>query len=83
MSVSGAGGGTIDVVASDASVNAQGYPVSAGATVDLSSSARTWLHSDGPVTGTVRAGCALDNSVAAGSCAGLTLEGAPTIVCNP
>jgi hypothetical protein len=85
--VSGAGGGRIDVVASGATVWAGSYPVSDGAQVDLSLGARAWLHSDGAVTGTVRAGCTLDNQLGSGTCAGVLVPAnetpPPTISCAP
>ncbi|HET8541168.1 MAG TPA: DUF2807 domain-containing protein, partial [Anaeromyxobacter sp.] len=59
--VMGAGGGRIEVVASDSSVDAASYPVAEGALVDLSSGARAELHSAGAVAGTVRGGCTLEN----------------------
>lgn len=79
--LSGPGGGRIEVVASDARIEAGYYPVSEGALVDLSSSSRVTLNSDGPVAGTVGAQCTLTN-LGSGSCQGVTSD--PTAsVCVP
>jgi len=82
--VMGPGGGRIEVVASDAAVDAGSYPVSEGALVDLSSGSRAELHSDGPVAGTVRGGCTLEN-FGSGLCNGVIVPSgetpSPTILC--
>jgi hypothetical protein len=82
--VMGPGGGRIQVVASDAAVDAGAYPVSEGAQVELSSGARAELRSDGPVAGAVRAGCRLEN-LGSGRCAAVLVPAGetppPTILC--
>lgn len=82
--VSGAGGLRVEVIASESAVDAGSYPVSEGALVDLSAGSRAELQSDGPVAGTVRGGCTLDNLLGAGSCAGVTTPPGETatIQCN-
>jgi len=82
VNVAGAGGGRIQVVASDATVDAAAYPVTAGAQVDLTSGARAELHSDAAVAGTAGAGCTLYN-FGKDACTAVVASGTPppTVLC--
>ncbi len=77
VTVAGTGGGRLQVTADHAFVHAASYPVSDGAAVTLTSSALAEVHADGPVTGSVAAGCTLTNN-GAGTCAGVVSDGKVT-----
>jgi hypothetical protein len=80
VTVAGAGGERIQVTASDARVDASTYPVSLGADVTLTSAGRASLDSDGPVTGTVAAGCTLQN-FGSDACNAVVPQPGATVVC--
>jgi hypothetical protein len=80
VTVTGAGGERIQVEVSDARVDASTYPVSLGADVTLTGGGRASLHSDGPVTGTVAAGCTLQN-FGSDACVAVVPQSGATVVC--
>ncbi len=80
--VMGSGGGRIEVVADDATVDAGTYPLGEGALVTLTSRSRAEVHSDGPVAGSAAAGSTLEN-FGSGTCAGVVADAGATILCPP
>lgn len=65
-----------------ATLHGYGYVVSVDATVDLTDGAVAELHSDGPVSGTVKAGATLENA-GDGSCTAVAASGGGAVNCHP
>jgi hypothetical protein len=82
--VMGAGGERLEILASNATVDADAYPVTGGALVTLSSASRATLSCAGPVAGTAGGGSTLLNE-GAGTCAGVVVPQGETatIQCPP
>jgi hypothetical protein len=76
-------GQSLDVrLGNGATLNATAYGVSDGAVVQLSGGSVAKIHSDGPVSGTVRGGSLLDNLHGTGGCAQVVVDGSSTLSCQ-
>ncbi len=80
-SADGAAGATLRATLAGASqLEATGYEVSEGASVDLRAGSVAKIRSDGPVTGTVAGGSDLENE-GPGTCEAVLADGASTVAC--